>query len=63
MSDGLSDANRNAELIAAVERSAYDLADALLATEDRMFYKVHPQAVGIANEHLERTGYVLVKKP
>lgn len=61
MSDGLSDANETERKIIKVEWAAYDLNDALLETGDLMFFKVHPQAVDIANEHLKECGYKLIK--
>jgi len=56
MSDGISDANRTVEKVGRVEDAADDLAEALLATGDRMFFNVHPQAVEYANAVLRAHG-------
>lgn len=61
MSDGASEANREARKVDDVESAAYLLNKALLATGDRMFHAVHPQAVEYANEELKEAGYKLVK--
>ncbi len=63
MSDGISDANREAKKVVEVESAAFDLAEALLATGDPMFFKVHPQAAEYANAVLHDlgAGYKLVK--
>lgn len=61
MSDGPSDASRADRKAAKVEIAAMDLADALLATGDLAFFRVHPQAVEYANEELARCGFRLVK--
>lgn len=61
MSDGASDAARTQRKAAKLEIAAMDLADALLATGDRAFFRVHPQAVEIANEELRRCGFKLVR--
>jgi len=60
MSDGISEAHREQRLATTVMLAANDLAAALLATEDRAFFKVHPSAVNIANAELQRAGYQLV---
>jgi hypothetical protein len=62
MSDGISDANRIANEVSAVESAAHKLALALRATGDAMFFAVHPDAISIANEYLRDCGYRLVPR-
>lgn len=62
MSDGISEANREARLVDDVERTACDLAEALLATGDLMFDRVNPAAIRYANAELRRTGYLLTEQ-
>ncbi len=60
MSDGPSDANRQAALVYKVEVAAEKLSDVLLETGCPIF-KVSPMAVELANEWLKESGYKLVK--
>lgn len=50
----------DADLINEVETQAWRLHKALLATGDKAFFKVHPQAIEYANEYLQDCGYKLV---
>lgn len=62
MTDGLSAAHREEEQVRAIERAAHALVDALEATGHPMFFKVHPNAIEMANEILQDAGVKLVPK-
>ncbi len=61
MSDVISDAQREANLIDDVEWAATDLMDALLATGDPMFCKINPAGIRYANSILNAVGLRLEK--
>lgn len=61
MGGGQEDAARDDRLVAAVEAAADDLVDALRATGDAAFFRVHPDAIEVASEILAEIGLRLVR--